>query len=127
LFSKVFDGRFERDVLLAGVQALPDTSLGFTADMLKDKRERHAEYVLKMLRSFGVQKDLAVVILSDTLHMGHDIPEAPSSQQLSVLFSRRSMLDLFVHLLRKAKVSRPGVREKLELLAYRVIAKRLNF
>lgn len=127
LFSKVFDGRFERDVLLAGVQALPDTSLGFTADMLKDKRERHAEYVLKMLRSFGVQKDLAVVILSDTLHMGHDIPEAPSSQQLSLLFSRRSMLDLFVHLLRKAKVSRPGVREKLELLAYRVIAKRLNF
>ncbi len=126
LFSKVFDGRFERDVLLAGVQALPDTSLGFTPDMLKDKRERHAEYVLKMLRSFGVQKDLAVVILSDALHMGHDIPESPSSQQLSLLFSRRSMLDLFVHLLRKAKVSRSSVREKLELLAYRVIAKRLN-
>ena len=126
LFSRVFDGKFEHDAICAGVQAMPETSLGFDGSMPVDRRERHVAHVIKMLYSFGIPKDLAASVLSEVLYMGHDALN-PTMQQISTMFAKRSLFDLFVTLLRRARTSRPSIREKMELLAYRVIAKRVVF
>lgn len=127
LFSKVFDAKFERDLLCTGIQSLPETSLGYLSAMLSDAREKRTEYMIKVLRSYGVQKDLATAILEDVLYKGHDSPDVPNMQQLSILFSRRSLFDLLVCLLRTARLRRAAVRERLELLAYRILVGRVTF
>lgn len=127
LFSTVFDGKFERGLLCAGAQMLPDTSLGYSAAMLRDERDKRTEHIIKVLRACGLQKDLATAILSDVLYKGHDAPDSPEMQQLSVLFSRRSVFDVFVYLLRTARTRNAAVRERLELLAYRVLVGRVTF
>lgn len=125
LFSKVFDGKFETDLLRRGAMALTQTSLGFSAGMLGTDREQRVEYLRKVLCGAGLQKDLAAAILEATLYRGRSTEFGPEMQQLSLLFSSRSVLDLFVQLLKQAKSSRPATRERLELLAYRVLTTRL--
>lgn len=127
LFSTVFNGKFERELLCTGVKALSETTLGYHSSMLREERDKRTEHIIRALRSCGVQKDLATSILSDVLHRGSDTPDIPALQQLSILFAKRSVFDLFVYLLRTARTRNAAVRERLELLAYRILVGRVTF
>jgi hypothetical protein len=123
----VFDGTFETDIIRQGVAALLNTSLGFSPDMKEDQRSRQVNYVLKMLQSFNLQKDLAATVLSSVLYGEAAITDMAELPELSMLFSQRNMFDLFVQLLRKSRTCGPATRERLELLAYRTVVRRINF
>lgn len=123
MLSTVSTKEIPENELRSGAQALLTASLGFTPTMTKPERRQQQRRLVHSLSHIGVPQNLANEVVESGLTKGRGIGKANfvQLQDVSRVYTRRTLIDLFVPLMHVARNVDLTRREKIEQAAYEVL------
>lgn len=121
MFTTVIDADLPTAVIREGAEALAVQSLGFIADMKQAQRKQQAKKLVYSLSHIGVPQLLAKEVVAEGLAVGVSDSRATPLQNIGRVYAGRTLLDLFVPLLRLARQIDLSRREKIEQAAFEML------
>lgn len=125
MFAKVIETEIPLDKLRVNSEKMMTQSLGFDPAWDKNQRNRHIRKLTHAVTVLGIPNTQAADVVNHALTSGRDRGQnAPTMRQLNILYSQRTLLDLYVPLLWTARETEISRREKIEQAAFDVLTGR---
>mgnify|MGYP006915943880 CR=1 FL=1 len=122
MFTAVCSAEIPHDKIREGAEALLQNSLGYTMKDVRTTRNSRHKKLVHALSLLGVTKNLATEVVDVGLTEGRLQGTVVSpTQEVNRLYSSRTLLDLFVPLLRIARKIDIARREKIEQAAFELL------
>lgn len=130
-FGQMLMGVVNREVPVAklheGAKGLLSTDLGFQPTMMKPDRKQQQRRLVHALTHLGIPKNLAAEVVENALTKGRNLRKGTffPHQDVSRVYSKRTLLDLLIPLLELARHVDLSRREKIEQAAFDVLTGRI--
>ena len=113
---------FEISEITEGIDNLINTSMGYELGWTQEQRNKQKDKIKNSMSLIGAPKNVMNDIINFALTRGQ-LEEIPIDQTMEInkLYASRTLLDLFVNVVRTARKSSVGIREKLEQAAYTML------
>lgn len=123
MFSTVSSKEIPEAELRKGAAALLTEDLGFQTTMTKPERKQQSRKLVHSLSHIGIPQNLAMEVVENGLVRGRALGRASfvQLQDVSRVYARRTLIDLFVPLMHIARGVDLTRREKIEQAAFEVL------
>ena len=122
--AKLAAAPVDAGALQRGLRRMRDRSLGFTEDASREERKEYAERLATALRVRGTSRQIAREVVSRACAVGRFDAAVVQTHNVGKLYASRTLFDLFAALLWFARRLETYRRERLEQIAFAMLAGR---